>query len=79
MPDNTPAAPAGKAVGPGGAAAVLPGAGRDGGAPRALAQTWAGKRGWYYTDWLACDDNPEYHRRVTGPAIAEAIVQETLR
>ena len=27
-------------------------------------------------DWLANDDNPEYHRRVTGPAIVQSIARE---
>ena len=75
MPDNTPAARQEKLSALG--AQLLFSPAREGTAgARALAQTWAGKRGWYYTDWLACDDNPEYHRRVTGPAIAEVIVQE---
>lgn len=43
---------------------------------RALAAKAAAEQGWYYTDWLANDHNPEYHRRVTGPAIAKAIVRE---
>ena len=43
---------------------------------RALAEKTAQQRGFYYTDWLANDDNPEYHRRVTGPAILQEIVQE---
>ena len=34
---------------------------------RALAETTAAEKGWYYMNWLANDDNPEYHRRVTGP------------
>lgn len=45
------------------------------GARRLAAQT-AAANGWYYMDWLANDDNPEYHRRVTGPAIAKAIARE---
>ena len=36
----------------------------------------AAERGWYYMNWLANDDNPEYHRRVTGPAIVQAISRE---
>ena len=40
------------------------------GARRLAAQT-AAANGWYYMDWLANDDNPEYHRRVTGPAIVQ--------
>ena len=43
---------------------------------RALARSTAAQKGWYYTDWLANDDNPEYHRRTTGPAIAQAIARE---
>ena len=31
---------------------------------------------WYDMNWLANDDNPEYHRRVTGPAIVQAIARE---
>ena len=41
------------------------------GARRLAAQT-AAANGWYYMDWLANDDNPEYHRRVTGPQILKA-------
>lgn len=43
---------------------------------RRLAQKTAAEKGWYYTDWLANDLNPEYHRRTTGPAIAKAIARE---
>lgn len=43
---------------------------------RTLAKQLAEEKGWYYTDWLANDDNPEYHRRTTGPAIAKAIARE---
>ncbi len=43
---------------------------------RQLAAGLAAERGWYYTDWLANDLNPEYHRRVTGPAIVKAIAGE---
>ena len=32
---------------------------------RAMAQRTAAEKGWYYMNWLANDDNPEYHRRVT--------------
>ena len=39
---------------------------------RALAETTAAEKGWYYMNWLANDDNPEYHRRVTGPQILKA-------
>ena len=42
----------------------------------ALAETTAAEKGWYYMNWLANDDNPEYHRRVTGPAIVQAISRE---
>jgi len=45
------------------------------GARRLAAQT-AAANGWYYMDWLANDDNPEYHRRVTGPAIVQNIARE---
>ena len=75
MPDNTPAGRQELLSGLG--AQLLFSPAREGAAgARALAETWARKRGWYYTDWLACDDNPEYHRRVTGPAIAQAIARE---
>ena len=43
---------------------------------RALAETTAAEKGWYYMNWLANADNPEYHRRVTGPAIVQAISRE---
>ena len=43
---------------------------------RALAETTAAEKGWYYMNWLANDDNPEYHRRGTGPAIVQAISRE---
>lgn len=43
---------------------------------RALAQKTAAENGWYYTDWLANDNNPEYHRRVTGPSIVRSIAKE---
>lgn len=43
---------------------------------RAMAKNTAEEKGWYYMNWLANDDNPEYHRRVTGPAIARAIAGE---
>ena len=45
------------------------------GARRLAAQT-AAANGWYYMDWLSNDDNPEYHRRVTGPAIVQSIARE---
>ena len=41
---------------------------------RALAESKAAENGWYYMNWLANDNNPEYHRRV--PAIAKAIARE---
>ena len=44
------------------------------GARAMAAQTAA--NGWYYTDWLSNDNNPEYHRRVTGPAILQNIARE---
>ena len=43
---------------------------------RALAETTAAEKGWYYMNWLANDDNPEYHRRVTGPAIVQSIARQ---
>ena len=43
---------------------------------RALAAQTAAEKGWFYMNWLANDDNPAYHRRVTGPAIAKAIARE---
>ena len=43
---------------------------------RAAAERTAAEKGWYYMNWLANDDNPEYHRRVTGPAIVKAIARE---
>lgn len=43
---------------------------------RALAAQTAAQRGWYYLNWLANDDNPEYHRRVTGPALVQSIARE---
>ena len=43
---------------------------------RAMAAQTAAANGWYYMDWLANDDNPEYHRRVTGPAIVQNIARE---
>ena len=43
---------------------------------RAAAEKTAAEKGWYYMNWLANDDNPEYHRRVTGPAIVKAIARE---
>ena len=75
MPDNTPA-PRQEALTALGAQLLFSPAREGSAGARALAREWAGRRGWYYTDWLACDDNPEYHRRVTGPAIVEAIARE---
>ena len=43
---------------------------------RAAAAQLAAANNWYYMDWLANDDNPEYHRRVTGPAIVQDIARE---
>ena len=43
---------------------------------RALAESKAAENGWYYMNWLANDDNPEYHRRVTGPAIVQSIARQ---
>ena len=43
---------------------------------RALAESKAAENGWYYMNWLANDNNPEYHRRVTGPAIVQNIARE---
>lgn len=43
---------------------------------RALAQTTAAEKGWFYMNWLASDDNPTYHRRVTGPALVRSIARE---
>lgn len=43
---------------------------------RAMAKRLADEKGWYYSNWLANDDNPEYHRRVTGPAIVKVIARE---
>ena len=43
---------------------------------RALAKATAAEKGWYYMDWLNNDDNPTYHRRVTGPALVRSIARE---
>ena len=43
---------------------------------RALAKATAAEKGWYYLDWLNNDDNPTYHRRVTGPALVRSIARE---
>ena len=45
-------------------------------AARALARQTAAEKGWDYMNWLANDDNPEYHRRVTGPAIVQSIARQ---
>jgi len=41
-----------------------------------LAAQTSAANGWYYMNWLANDDNPEYHRRVTGPAIVQSIARQ---
>ena len=41
-----------------------------------LAAQTAAANGWYYMNWLANDDYPEYHRRVTGPAIVQSIARQ---
>ena len=41
-------------------------------AAREKALRTAGERGGYYLDYFNNDDNPEYHRRITGPAILKA-------
>ena len=41
-----------------------------------LAKATAAEKGWYYMDWLNNDDNPTYHRRVTGPALVRSIARE---
>lgn len=43
---------------------------------RALAKATAAEKDWYYMDWLNNDDNPTYHRRVTGPALVRSIARE---
>ena len=43
---------------------------------RALVKATAAEKGWYYMDWLNNDDNPTYHRRVTGPALVRSIARE---
>ena len=43
---------------------------------RALAKATAAEKGWYYMDLLNNDDNPTYHRRVTGPALVRSIARE---
>ena len=42
-----------------------------------LARQLAQKLDGYYVNYFANDLNPEYHRRVTGPAIVKAIARET--
>ncbi len=37
-----------------------------------IAQETAQRHGGYFTNYFANDDNPEYHRRVTGPQILKA-------
>lgn len=44
--------------------------GREGTVQR--AQQLAGEVGGYFVNYFSNDDNPEYHRRVTGPAILKA-------
>ncbi len=41
-----------------------------------LAEETAEKYAGYYLDYFRNDDNPEYHRRVTGPAVTKAIEGE---
>ena len=41
-------------------------------ASREMAQRTAEEKGGYYLDYFNNDDNPEYHRRITGPAILKA-------
>ena len=41
-----------------------------------IAEDTAKRYGGYYTHYFSNDDNPEYHRRVTGPTIAKAIARE---
>ena len=41
-----------------------------------MAKATAAEKGWYYMDWLNNDDNPTYHRRVTGPALVRSIARE---
>ena len=41
-----------------------------------VAKDTAARYNGYFTNYFANDDNPEYHRRVTGPAIARAIARE---
>ena len=45
-------------------------------AARALARQTAAEKGWYDMNWLANDDNPTFHRRVTGAAIVKSIARE---
>ena len=41
-----------------------------------VAEDTAKRYGGYYTHYFSNDDNPEYHRRVTGPAIVQSIARE---
>ena len=43
---------------------------------RRLAAQMAADNHWYDMNWLANDDNPTFHRRVTGPAIVKSIARE---
>ena len=49
---------------------------RQGLPARAEAEAKAAEKGWFYMDWLRSDDNPAYHRRVTGPALVRSIARE---
>ncbi len=42
-----------------------------------LAKKLATERSAYYTNYFDNDDNPEYHRRMTGPSIIKEIAQTT--
>ena len=41
-----------------------------------IAQETAERSHGYFTHYFANDDNPEYHRRVTGPAIVQSIARQ---
>ena len=41
-----------------------------------VAKDTAARYNGYFTNYFANDDNPEYHRRVTGPAIVQNIARE---
>ena len=41
-----------------------------------IAQETAERYHGYFTHYFANDDNPEYHRRVTGPAIVQSIARQ---